>query len=221
MSSERGSEEATGARAVSQSDGERKPLQAFALHALFLTLLLAAIPSADNLYPIFFARLADAVAAPFSGDYGVDFEWVRIGARTNRGEVVMKGIHDPEGAAIALWEIAFSVVERGYLPATLFLGLMIATPGALPRKIAATLGGLALLQLLLILQLGGLAISTFQETDAETFGRWLLPLAPLIEALFQSMLPRYVIVLALWAVLARPDKTIDWTPLTSLAPKPG
>ena len=190
----------------------RKPLQSFAVQAVFVTLLIAFVPSASRAYQIFFSGLANAVTAPFAGEHAVEFDWIRVGARTDRGEIVMRGVVGDD--SVELWQTAFSISDRGYQPGALFVGLMAATPAPVVRQAVATLGGLLLQQLFLIGQLGALGLTLFQKARPEELGGWLLPLEPVIEAFLRSPLPRYVVVLALWAVLARPDRSIDWSPLT-------
>ena len=51
----------------------------------------------------------------------------------------------------------------------------------------------------------------FSQLRPEVFGEALSDLLPVTRAVFASPVPRYIVVLAIWAALARPEQGVDFS----------
>ncbi len=188
----------------------KKPLRLFLIHAAFGIVLLNVIPTVATTYPILFGRLADSVFTPFAGEHRVEFDWVQPSDREQiRGEVHMSGLM--VGRESPIWEVWFSISDRGYRPTATLVALTLAT-GMTRRRVAiAVLGGIAIYHALLLVQLALVAGGLFSQLRPEVFGEALSDLLPVTRAVFASPVPRYIVVLAIWAALARPEQGVDFS----------
>ena len=188
---------------------DRKPLQTFALHAVFLSLLFSVLPSLDAVYGYGFKSAGDAVFGRFGSELRVEYRWIPPNLREASGEIEMVGFRS--SLPTPLWESAYSVRDRGYQPTAVLLALILATPSSRRRQLLGCLGGAVGLNAFYLAQTGLLAGCLFASLDPGlvAFGSALALLLPVVEALFGSPLVRYAAVFTVWAIAAAPARGLD------------
>lgn len=188
---------------------ERKSLQTFALHAIFLSLLLGVLPSLDAAYAYGFQALGNTVFGNIGPELQVRYRWVPPGERNQAGEIEMNGFVTEQLQSV--WESSYSVRDRGYGPTSVLVALILATPASRRRHAAAAVLGALALNVFYLMQTGLLAATLFAsvEPDLIAAGEVLASLRPAAERFFSSPLPRYAAVFAVWAVAAAPAQGLD------------
>lgn len=188
---------------------ERKPLQTFALHVAFLTLLFWVMPSFDSVYAYGFKAAGNATFGNFGGNRRVEYSWVPPGERNSPGEIEMVG--RVVGIGRLAWESSYSVRDRGYEPSAALLALMLATPMSRRRRVVGTLGGLLALNAFILGQTGLLALVSFAAANPALVvgGEFLGDGVRVAEAFFRQPIPRYAAVFAIWALIAAPARGLD------------
>jgi hypothetical protein len=188
---------------------ERKPLQTFGLHVVFLTLLFWVLPSLDAAYGFSFKSAGNALFGRLGSDLRVDYRWIPPNQRTVNGEIEMAGF--VTGYADAAWESSYSVRDRGYEPSAVLLALILATPASRRRHVAGAVIGTLALNVFYLVQSGVLAVCLFATVEPLMLplGGMLSAALPVVEALFRSPLIRYAAVFAVWAVVATPARSLD------------
>ena len=188
---------------------ERKPLQTFALHVSFLTLLFWVIPSLDSVYSYGFKSAGNAVFGHFGGSRRVTYSWVPPGERNSPGEIEMVG--RIVGIGRLAWESSYTVRDRGYEPSAALLALMLATPMSRRRRLLGSIGGLAALNAFILGQTGFLALTSFAAANPALVvgGEYLGQGVRIAEAFFRQPIPRYAAVFAVWALIAAPGRGLE------------
>ncbi|MCA9509076.1 MAG: hypothetical protein KC560_00120, partial [Myxococcales bacterium] len=187
----------------------RKPIPTFLLHAAFAALLFWVLPSLDAVYGYAYKEAGNAAFGHPSRAVRVEYAWVPPGERSTPGEIAMSGY--VAGRDRAVWQSTYSVRDRGYQPTALLVALVLATPMATRRRIAAcVLGGLAL-NAFFLAQSGFLAASSFAAASEELvpLGAALAAAFPVVKAFFGSPIVRYSAVFATWVVAAQPTRGLD------------
>lgn len=190
--------------------GERKPLQTFAVHAVFLTLLLWVLPSLDAVYAYGFKQAGSALFGTLGADLRLEYHWVPPNQREDSGEIEMLGYR--RDAATPLWESAYSVRDRGYQPTALLVALILATPATRRRHVVASVAGALTLNAFYLAQTGVLAATLFASVEPASvwLGDTLAAQRGVVEAMFGSPLVRYAAVFAVWAVASAPARRLDF-----------
>lgn len=188
---------------------ERKPLQTFALHVSFLTLLFWVLPSLDSVYAYGFESAGNAVFGHFGGSRRVEYNFVPPGERNSPGEIKMVGRVVNIGRLA--WESSYTVRDRGYEPSSALLALMLATPMSRRRRVLGSIGGLAALNAFILGQTGFLALTSFAAANPALVvgGEYLGEGVRIAEAFFRQPIPRYAAVFAVWALIAAPGRSLD------------
>lgn len=188
---------------------ERKPLQTFALHAIFVAVLLSIWPGLDAVYAYGFEAAGDRLLGNLGESLRVEYRWVPPIERDDEGELEMLGF--VAWQADPVWESRYSVRGRGYTPTAVLIGLMLATPGSRRRHLLGTVLAVATLNVFYLLQTGLLSASLFAAVEPQ-----LIPMGGALAAshspitnLFGSPIPRYAAVFVAWAAFAAPARGLD------------
>jgi len=204
---------------------ERKPLQTFGLHAVFISLLLWMLPSLDAALGFGFTTAGNAAFGRLGSDLRVEYRWVPPNERKLQGEIDMTGW--VAGYQSAAWESSYELRQRAYLPTAILIALILATPASRPRHAAGIVLGAGCLNGFYLVQTGLLAACLFASVDPDliAFGGVLAAILPVVKAFFGSPLVRYAAVFAIWAVAATPARGLDTRAasekLTALLRRPG
>lgn len=203
-------ENATGTAA---SALERKPVQTFALHACFLTVLFWVMPALDAVYAFGFKSAGNALFGQLGSDLFVEYSWIPPGERTSMGEIEMVG--RVVGFDRLAWESSYEVRNRGYAPSAMLLALMLATPMNRQRRVFGSIIGLAALNLFFVGQTGLLATTAFAAANASLVpaGEWLASSVEIVKQFTGQPIPRYAAVFATWALFAAPARGLDLGPV--------
>ena len=188
---------------------QRKPLQAFVLHATFISLLLWVLPSLDAAYAYGFTSAGNSVFGSIGSELRVVYRWVPPQERDQTGEIEMEGY--VIGQERAVWDSRYSVRDRGYQPTAVLIALILATPASRRRHILGGLLGATALNSFYLAQTGLLAASLFAAVSADLvpFGKALAGAVPVFERLFGTPIVRWAAVFAVWAVAAAPSRGLD------------
>ena len=188
---------------------ERKTLQTFGLHVVFLTLLFWVLPSLDAAYGFGFKSAGNALLGRLGPDLRVEYRWLPPSQRERNGEIEMVGY--VTGFSAPAWESNYSVRDRGYEPTAVLLAMILATPATRRRHIIAAVLSATALNAFYLAQSGLLSACLFASTtrDMITLGGPLAASLPAIEAVFRSPLVRYAAVFAVWAIAATPARSLD------------
>ena len=188
---------------------EPKPLQTFGLHVVFISLLLWMLPSLDAAFGFGFTTAGNATFGRLGSDLRVEYRWVPPSERVLEGEIEMVGW--VAGYQNAAWESRYEIRERAYLPTTILIALILATPASRPRHVAGIVLGASFLNFFYLAQTGLLAACLFAsvEPDLIALGGALAAMLPVVKAFFGSPLVRYAAVFAIWAVAATPARGLD------------
>ena len=188
---------------------ERKKLETFALHVVFLTLLFWLLPSLDAAYGYGFTSVGNATLGRLGPSLRVDYRWVPPREREAEGEIEMVGFM--AGYARPVWESRYSIRDRGYEPTAALIALVLATPATRRRHIVGSIVGAAGLGTFFLGQKGLLSACLFAafRADVIPLGGMLASVLPVIEAFFGSPLVRYAAVFAVWALVAAPARGLD------------
>jgi len=183
-----------------------KPVLAFALQAAALTLLLVFLPGSRTLYPRLFAAHAEPVLDALGGERQLRVATLDPALRSDRADLRIVSL-DPRGD-LRHWRIAVRLWSRGWWPTAAASAMILATPLAWRRRLAALVAGIALLDLLLLLRLGLLVLALDAATAPGGSGSGSRALQVNVES-FNSWVAPLVSVLLVWAVVARPGAHID------------
>ncbi len=188
---------------------ERKPLQTFGLHVIFLSLLIWVLPSLDAAFGFGFTQAGNAVFGHLGSALQVEYRWVPPSEREKSGEIDMVGY--VAGNEHAVWESSYEIRQRWYLPTGVLIALIVATPTSRRRHITGVLLGAASLNAFYLAQTGLLAACLFASVaeDLIVMGAALASMLPVVKAFFGSPLVRYAAVFAIWAVAAAPADGLD------------
>lgn len=174
-----------------------------------LSLLLILLPRLDLVYP----KLVNAHAEPvvnlalqlFSEDRHVRID--TLDARQYRDardtRIVAFGPHAEPFA----WRGFYRVQTRGWWPTAILIALVVTTPMSRRRRLGALVGGVVLLDALLLLRLGAVVLTSYAASAPDADPRWMRA-SELARESFASWLPPLLGVLVAWGGLARP-RSID------------
>ena len=201
------------AASTAASTLDRKPLQTFALHACFLTLLFWVMPAFDAAYAFGFKSAGNALFGQLGSNLLVEYSWIPPGERNSMGEIEMVG--RVIGFDRLAWESSYEVRNRGYAPSAMLLALMLATPMSRQRRVFGSFLGLVALNLFFVGQTGLLATTAFAAANASLVpaGEWLASSVEIVKQFTGQPIPRYAAVFATWALLAAPTHGLDLRPL--------
>ena len=192
---------------------ERKPIQTFALHACFLTLLFWVMPAFDAAYAFGFKSTGNALFGQLGSNLLVEYRWIPPGERDSMGEMEMVG--RVIGVDRLAWESRYEVRNRGYAPSAMLLALMLATPMSRKRRVFGSVAGLIALNLFFVGQTGLLATTAFAAANASLVpaGESLASSVEIVKQFTGQPIPRYAAVFATWALLAAPARGLDLGPV--------
>jgi hypothetical protein len=186
----------------------RSSLPLFAAQALALALLIGHWPTPKQHYP----ALLHAHAAPilsWATGHPVGLRGPQSGDPADL-DTVMKGY--AQGSVHPLWVSRFSVTRVGYWPSAVLAALILATPLAPLRRVAALLAGLLLLNLVTLGRLGVEIAYAYYEVEngpgqaAQGAAHFLLRVGS--ESL-TATIPSAAAVLLIWVLVANPRRALD------------
>lgn len=135
----------------------------------------------------------------------IELASVNPDSRADRSDTAMRGYSAP--GSEPRWRAMFSLKRHGAWPLAAWLGAILATPISGRRRLREIGVGALALNLFVLAELGGLAALAFAVTDAPESG-WGAALA-LARALFNSPVPVYSLLFALWVSRVRPAARIS------------
>lgn len=196
-----------------------KPVVAFVLQAIALTLLIGVWPTPRDAYPALFHAHANAVLG------WLETPHVRLGPPAPGSDIptdtVMTGA--PHAGAEPSWRSWFSVHRIGYWPSAALLAMLLATPLPPARRALAIVSGLGLLDLLTLGRIGvEIAYASYELAHgpgAPARGALHLLLRTGSEAL-TATIPSVAFVFVCWVLVASPWRTIDLSALRYLRGSP-
>jgi hypothetical protein len=193
-----------------------KPLHRFVLQVGIGLALLGWVSGENSGYPRLIHAQANALFAWAGTERWLEFSWVEPASRRDRSDTRMQGMAiGPSGQPERRWRAVFSVRRRGFWPLATWLAVMLATPmSRLPRLRGLAIGAVAL-DLLLMAQIALIALCAFGATQTAPDPRWARG-AAIATAFFNSPVPTYSLLFALWAWFANPAKGIDLTGVAGL-----
>jgi hypothetical protein len=190
----------------SRARPKRKPIALFAVQAAVLGLALLFLPGVRHVYPRVFNEHANLVFHWFGDHREVRFKTLPPGTRKDGSDSRMSG-YGP-GYSKAQWRLIYRIQSRGWWPTAMLIGMVLATPLALRRRLIALVGGVLLLDGTLLLRIAVTAETMFGASGPRPDALATRVLDPVIES-FNSWVPPTVCVLLSWVVVARPSRTID------------
>jgi hypothetical protein len=191
-----------------QARGNPKPIHRFALQVAIALLLLGWLSAQSSVYPRLFHAQANALFSSIGTQRWLEFGWVDPASRRDRSDTRMLGMsNDASSQPEHHWRAVFSVRRRGFWPLATWLAVMLATPMSLSTRLRGLAIGAIALDVLLLLQIALIALCAFGATEPRADALWGRS-AAIATALFNSPVPTYSLVFALWVWLANPAQGI-------------
>ncbi len=189
---------------VNSSELRRKSIHLFALHVAVLLLVAAWLPGAKKkAYPAVFHAEANFVFNVFGGEQVVRFSKA---AKGDGSDTKMAGYE--RGRFEPRFTARYKISERGYWPLVIVAAMVIATPLPLLQRASALVIGMALINAFTLMQVGSLVFVSYRVAAGDEAVFWQHA-SSAATGIFNSEIPRIVAVLLVWALVARPAKTID------------
>ena len=132
-----------------------------------------------------------------------------IGARGQERLLASRAVVVGCGALGSFFTARYNIAERGYWPLVIVAAMVIATPLPLLQRALALTIGVFLINAFTLMQVASLAFVSFRLADAGGESEVWRRASTAATGIFNSELPRVVAVLLMWAIVARPAKTID------------
>ena len=182
----------------------KKSIYVFALHVAVLLLAAAWLPGTRQAYPAVFHTQANFILNLFGGERIVRLsEPLRSRVSDTKMAGYQRGRFEPRFTA------RYNIAERGYWPLVIVAAMVIATPLPLLQRALALTIGVFLINAFTLMQVASLAFVSFRLADAGGESEVWRRASTAATGIFNSELPRVVAVLLMWAIVARPAKTID------------
>jgi len=184
----------------------RKPIPVFAVQAALIGVALVFLPGVSHVYPKLFNAHANVVFQWFGEGRQLRFKTLPEGSRKDGSDSRMSGF-GPRSAR-SEWRLIYRIQSRGWWPTAILIGMILATPLPLRRRIGALLGGLVLLDALLLARLAATAAVMYGASAPKPDPVYERLLEPVVES-FNSWVPPAMSVLFTWVVVCRPGGFID------------
>jgi len=183
----------------------KKSIYVFVLHVALLLLAAAWLPATKDAYPGAFHAQANFFFNLFGGP-----RVVRLAEpldKADGSDTKMAGYQ--RGRFEPRFTARYVIAERGYWPLVIVAAMLIATPLPLRQRVFRFVIGVVLINAFTLSQVASLAFISFRvaESGGES-GVWNQA-STAATGIFNSEMPRVVFVLLVWALAARPAKTIE------------
>lgn len=178
-----------------------KSFLVFLLQAAFLLALIGFAPYAAEVYPVVVAAEGNGLLGG-AGRRTVRFHWLEDVERADGADLRMTG--HVAGHEEHVWRAVFSMRRRGYWPMAALLALLLATPMPARRRAWVLPAGVLLQNGFVLAHLTVLSLVFFAAVEGEK-GRAV----DIARASFNSPIIPYTVVFVIWALLARPARSID------------
>jgi hypothetical protein len=190
----------------SRAASKPKPVSVFAAQAALIGAALIFLPGVSGVYPKLFNEHANVVFQWFGAERRLHFKTLPEGSRRDGSDSRMSGYgpHHPK----AQWRLIYRIESRGWWPTAILIGMVVATPLPLRRRIGALLAGLVLLDALILARIAATAGVMYGASGPKPDEFFQGILDPVLES-FNSWLPPAMSVLLSWVVVCQPARTID------------
>jgi len=187
-----------------------KPVHRFVLQAAVALALLGWATSDSSLYPRLIHLQGDALFGWVGSGRWLEFDWVDPQSRRDRSDTRLLGMANVDGTPERRWRAVFSVRRRGLWPLATWVALLLATPMTLRQRLGRLAVGVVVLDGFLMAQIAWIAICSFGATAGGAGAADWTAAVRISTALFNSPVPTYALLFALWVWLANPSEAIAW-----------
>jgi len=183
----------------------KKSIYVFILHVGVLLLAAAWMPGAKEAYPAAFHAQANFFFGVFGGE-----RVVRLSAPQDNwdgADTKMAGYQ--RGRFEPRFTARYIIAERGYWPLVIVAVMAIATPLPLLQRVFGLVIGVLLINAFTLLQVASLAFVSYGVAASGGESEAWNQASTAATGIFNSEIPRFVSVLLVWALVARPAKTLE------------